>query len=253
MDLGLSDKVVLVTGASSGIGAGIAEVYAQEGAKVAINYRTSVDAAETLASRMKENYGVEVGLFPGDVSREETAPRLFEAVCNYFGRVDVLVNNAAGFSPKRPAWELSTDEWRHAQDANLNSQFFMSREFIRRCVEEGRAGAVVCLLSKSAFCTSSTNNTSYISAKAGACGLMRGLANEVAGLGIRVNGVVPGYVQTDRCYRDGEERTEFVRSRLATGRFATPMEIGRIVAFLSSDCASQIIGAAVDCTGGMML
>ena len=253
MDLGLAGKVVVVTGGTGGIGAGICNVLAQEGASLVINYRSNAECAVAFARKLQESYGCDTALVEGDVSFEMTAKAVFDTAFREFGKVDALVNNAAGYSPKHPLHELTTEDWRRAQDANLNSQFFMSREFVSRVLEEKRSGNIVCVLSKSAFSTNSTNNTSYISAKAGAYGLMRGLANEYVSKGIRVNAVVPGYVQSDRSYLDGDERTERIRNRLATGAFATPVEIGRVVAFLCSQCSSQIIGAAIDCTGGMML
>ena len=116
-----------------------------------------------------------------------------------------------------------------------------------------RPGSIVNVLSKSAFTTNSKDNTTYISAKMGAYGLTKGVANEMAPYGIRVNGIVPGYVQTERTYPDGDARTERMRALLPTGKFTLPIEIGRVAAFLCSDCSSQIIGAAIDCSGGTML
>lgn len=253
MDLGLKGKVAIVTGGGRGIGKGCSTVLAQEGCNLAI-----VDLAHDEGTRryMKElagQYGVDILELDADVSDEQQIEQIFRKTIGHFGTVDILINNAGRGAIRKPFHELTTEDWRSVQEITLNSQFFMSRGFVKYCREQKRPGSIVNVLSKSEFTTNSKDNTTYISAKMGAYGLTKGIANEMAPFGIRVNGIVPGYVQTERTYPDGDARTERMRALLPTGKFTLPVEIGQVAAFLCSDCSSQIIGAAIDCSGGTML
>lgn len=253
MDLNLKGKVAIVTGGGRGIGKGCVTALAEEGCNVIVADLQHDDDTLGYIKELGDRTGATLVPLNGDVSSEEMVAKLYEEAVEALGPVDILVNNAGRGAIRKPFDELTTEDWRSVQEITLNSQFFMSREFVKRCRKESRPGAIVNVLSKSAFTTNSKDNTTYICAKAGATGLTRGLANEMAPYGIRVNGVIPGYVQTERTYPDGDARTERMRALLPTGKFTTPIEIGRVVAFLCSDAASQIIGAAIDITGGTML
>lgn len=253
MDLQLKGKTAIVTGGGRGIGKGCVTALAEEGCNIVVADLTHDDETLTFIQGLSQRTGTILVPAEGDVSQEDAVKRIFQTALDRFGFVDILVNNAGRGAIRKPFHELTTEDWRSVQEITLNSQFFMSRTFVQLCRERERAGAIVNVLSKSAFTTNSKDNTSYICAKSGAYGLTKGIANEMAPYQIRVNGVIPGYVQTERTYPNGEPRTERMRQLLPTGAFTTPIEIGRVVAFLASDCASQIIGAAIDCSGGTML
>ena len=253
MDLGLKGKVAIVTGGARGIGRGCSTVLAQEGCNLVICDLSFDDEATANLDAIEKDYGVEILRIPTDVSKEEQVNKVVEDAVKHFGRVDYLVNNAGRGAIRKPINELTTEEWRSVQDITLNSQFFMTRAFTKYLRDNNLKGAIVNVLSKTAFTTNSKDNTSYMSAKLGAYGITKGAANELIPYGIRVNGIVPGYVKTERTYPDGDARTERMRAILPTGKFATPIEMGRVTAFLLSDMASQIVGAAIDCTGGCML
>ena len=253
MNLNLKGKIAIVTGGARGIGKGCCIALAQEGCDLIMaDFDCEREIYASMDKLAEENH-VRITCIQGDVSNEETVANIFRQAERTFGRVDILVNNAGRGSIRKPFHLLTTEDWRAVQDVTLNSMYFMCREFVRLCREKNQPGSVVNVLSKSAFTTNSVDNTTYVCAKAGAWGLTKGIANEMANYNIRVNGVVPGYVQTERTYLDGEERTERMRKLLPTGQFTQPIEIGRVVAFLASDKASSIIGAAVDCSGGTML
>ncbi len=253
MDLQLKGKTAIVTGGGRGIGKGCVTALAEEGCNIVVADLTHDDETLTFIQGLSQRTGTILVPAEGDVSQEDAVKQIFQTALDRFGFVDILVNNAGRGAIRKPFHELTTEDWRSVQEITLNSQFFMSRTFVQLCRERERAGAIVNVLSKSAFTTNSKDNTSYICAKSGAYGLTKGIANEMAPYQIRVNGVIPGYVQTERTYPNGEPRTERMRQLLPTGAFTTPIEIGRVVAFLASDCASQIIGAAIDCSGGTML
>ena len=253
MELGLRGKEAIVTGGARGIGRGCAEVLASEGCNLVIcNLDFSGDAKANM-DEIEKKYGVEILRLTCDVSVEEQVEKCVKEAINHFGQVHFLVNNAGRGAIRKPFDQLSNEDWRSVQEITLNSQFFMSRAFVRYLRENNLKGNIVNVLSKTAFTTNSKDNTSYMSAKLGAYGITKGVANEMAPYGIRVNGIVPGYVQTERTYPDGDPRTERMRSILPTGKFSTPIEMGYVVAFLLSDLSSSIIGAAIDCSGGTML
>lgn len=253
MDLGLKGKVAIVTGGARGIGKGCSTALAMEGCNLAIVDLGHDETTRAYMEELKKEYEVDVLELAADVSNEEQIRQVYKDTLEHYGKIDILINNAGRGAIRKQFHELTTEDWRSVQEITLNSQFFMSREFVKYCRENERPGSIVNVLSKSAFTTNSKDNTTYISAKMGAYGLTKGVANEMAPYGIRVNGIVPGYVQTERTYPDGEPRTERMRALLPTGKFALPIEMGKIAAFLCSDCASQIIGAAIDCSGGTML
>jgi len=255
MDLGLKGKTAIVTGGAKGIGSGISEVLAEEGANVVIDYRSDPEYAEKFAAELAQRCGVRTLAVQADVSRAEEVDKLYEAAFAEFGGIDILVNNAGGGTgTPKPFWDLEIADFRRSQDNNLNSAFMMSRIFVKYCVENKRTGHIVNVCSKNAITTNSYNNTSYISAKGGMVSMTRGLAHEVAHLGVFVNGILPGYVENSKgSHKLGHERGDRVIQYIPTKRFGTPREMGNVVAFLCSEKSSQMIGAIVDVSGGTML
>ena len=253
MDLQLKGQVAVVTGGTKGIGRGICDMLAGEGVNLVINYRSDPEGAEKVKKEIEEQCGVEVLLVQGDASKKETVDKIFDAAIERFGVVDILINNAGGGAPKKNFEDLTYEEWRQGQDNNVNGQFLMCNKFVGYWKRLGRGGHIVNVLSKSCLMTNSINNQTYASAKGALLALTRSLANEVTQYGIIVNGIVPGYVQTERVHVPGSERYERMLPKLPTGRFGTPRDMGAVATFLCSPLANQIIGAVVDCTGGTLL
>lgn len=253
MNLKLEGSTVIVTGGTKGIGAGISEVLAEEGCNVAVNYRSNKSEAEKFAKSLRENYHVMAAAICADVSEESQVDTLFEQVEKLFGQVHILVNNAAGGYQPNAFQNISADEWRGAGEGLLSPTFYMSRKFLQYCVGQNQEGHIVNILSKSAILSSSINNLAYVTYKGALVALTRGMAKEFIQYGIYVNGIVPGYVKTERMHVEGEERTERVRSLLPTGEFAKPRDIGYAAAMLASPLFKQMIGAVVDCSGGTLI
>lgn len=253
MDLKLAGRTAIVTGGAKGVGAGISEVLAGEGCNVAVNYRSRQKEAEEFAQNLKRKYQVEAVAVQADVSKEEEAQALFDETVRMFGRAEILINNAAGGYAPNAFQNISAEEWRTAGEGLLNPAFYMSREFVKYCIGHEQGGHIVNILSKSAILSSSVNNLAYVANKGALTALTRGMAKEFIQYGIYVNGIVPGYVRTERLHIDGEERTERVKKLLPAGEFAQPQDIGRAAAVLASPLFSQMIGAVVDCTGGTLI
>ena len=255
MDLGLKGKVAIVTGGAKGIGSGISEVLAEEGCNLIIDYRSDPEYSEKFAMDLAQRCGVRILAIQADVSAAEQVDKLFEAAFKEFGTIDILVNNAGGGTgTPKPFWNLEVSDFRRSQDNNLNSAFMCSRLAVKYWVENKIGGHIVNVCSKNAITTNSYNNTSYISAKGGMVSMTRGLAHEVAHLGIFVNGILPGYVENSKGgHKLGAERGDRVIQYIPSKRFGTPREMGNVVAFLVSEKSSQMIGAIVDVSGGTML
>jgi NAD(P)-dependent dehydrogenase (short-subunit alcohol dehydrogenase family) len=258
MDLQLAGKTVLVTGSTSGIGRGCAEVLASEGCNIIIDSHGNRERAESVANDIASMYSVQAIGLQADVSIEEDVERLFDEAHKAFGVIDYLVNNAGGISGGKPDFtpfqDSTTKIWEGTLALSLSGAYWCTRRFSKDLISQGVEGAVVNVSSKSAVLSSSVGNVAYVSAKAGVIGLTRGSAKELIAHGIRVNGIIPGYVRTRANYADETDpRTQAKKRMLPTGDFASPRDMGYAVAMLLSPLARQINGAMLDCTGGTLV
>lgn len=253
MDLKLKGKNVIVTGGSKGIGAGVCKVFAREGANLIINYRSDRSAAERFADMLIREYRIRAVPAYADITRMADVDHLYEEVEKQFSSLDVLVNNAACNVVFRPFQDYTVEEWKTAQEGLMDPTFYMSRNFVRHCLAQKKGGHIINVLSKSAILSSSIYNLTYVANKGSLTAMTRGMAKELIQYGIIVNGIVPGYVRTEKQHLDGEERTERVRPMLPLKCFAEPEEIGNVAAILASPLFRQMIGAIVDCTGGTLI
>ena len=249
MDLGLRDKVALVTGAATGLGRAIAESLAAEGAKVAVNYRTRPEAARAVVEAIATAGGAAVAV-PADLTRDDEVGAMFDAVERAFGPAEVLVNNAA-FCPTAPTAELPSDVFTHTLDVNMGGTFRCCREFIGRLQALGRAGRIVNISSQAALRGSRSGKSAYDASKAGVIGLTVSLSRELAAAGFQVNCVVPGLMLTEMIAGAVAKDPEAFNSRVPMGRLGQTREIADVVVFLASDRASYMTGTAVDVSGGL--
>lgn len=253
MDLGLSGKIAIVTGGAKGIGAGICRCLVQEGAAVVVNTHSNDEESKAFCAELAQ--AGTILPVQGDVSKEEDVETIFQSAVDAFGRVDILVNNA-GVTDGYPVDKMTLAQWRRVIDINLTGTFLMCREMVRRCREAQQGGAIVNILSKAAVSSTTKGRTAYNASKAGGMGFTKALAGEVIGDGIRVNGVLPGFVRnsrTDRMFETDFEAMEIRRKRLPTQQFGMPEEIGVMVAMLASEKCKLAIGSIVDMTGGLLL
>jgi len=227
-------KRTIVTGASRGIGEATARVLARRGDRLALVQRGGAAvAAETGALQ-----------FRCDLADAEAADAL--------GGLDVLVANA-GTIIRKPALEMTLDEFRHVVDVNLVAQWSLARAAARRFIAQGTGGAIVLTASLLSF-QGGLNISSYTAAKHGVSGLAKSFANEWAAHGIRINCVAPGYIANDqtRPLRDDPVREPAITSRIPQGRWGTNEEIAEAIAWLSSDAASYVNGTTLSVDGGWM-
>ncbi len=253
MDFGLKDKVVLVTGASRGIGKAIAQVFAAEGAKVAVNYLRNEDMALQVVDEIKSLYGVEAMAVGADVGAEDSIIEMFDKVEAELGPVDVLVNNSA-YCPSGPLVSYTVDEWEKTFAVNVTGYFVACRDFVRRLRErKAVSGRIINVASQAAFLGSTSGHLPYDSSKGAVVSMTRAIAREVAPEGITVNAVAPGMVMTEMVAKIWEERKEKYLARMPIGRIAEPEEIANAIVFLASEQAAYITGTTLDLTGGLLM
>ena len=250
MDLGLQDKIALVTGASRGIGNRIALALAAEGAKLTICARNE-EGLQNAAAELADK-GAEVEALVADATRPEDAERIVAATGERFGGVDILINNVGG-SVWTPFAEISDDEWQHVFDLSFFSSVRVTRAAMP--LMEARGGGSVVNIS-SIFGREIGGPISYNAAKAAMISVTSNLAQEVAAKNIRVNTVAPGSIifpggsWERRQKEDPEKIKAFIEDNIASGRFGTPEEVADVVAFLASERSSWVTGACLNVDGG---
>jgi NAD(P)-dependent dehydrogenase (short-subunit alcohol dehydrogenase family) len=247
--LRLEGKTALVTGAGRGIGRGIAEVFADEGAHVAINYIENPEEAERVAESIRAK-GRRATTARADVARRPEVEAMFEKVWNELGPIDVLVNNA-GIETIVPFLELTDEQWTRLTDTNLRGAWLCSQVFCRRVVAGKRHGNVVNIGSIQAAKVL-PGRTHYAPTKLGLEALTRNMSAEMTPLGIRVNCVHPGLIDTDMTawVMKSPDILPGVLAQISVGRAGEPREIGHVVAFLASDDASYLTGQSIHVDGG---
>ena len=245
----LKDKIALVTGAGRGIGRGIAEVFAEQGAHVAVNDLVSAGPAEDVAAtvRAKGRRAVAVG---ADVSDRNEVEAMFDRVWKELGPIDILVNNA-GIETIVPFLDLSDDQWTRLVNVNLRGEWLCSQVFCRHVTQAERKGAIINIGSIQAAKVL-PGRTHYAPAKAAIETLTRNMSAEMTPLGIRVNCVHPGLIDTPMTewVMKSPDILPNVLAQISLGRAGNPREIGSVVAFLASDEASYVTGQSLYVDGG---
>jgi NAD(P)-dependent dehydrogenase (short-subunit alcohol dehydrogenase family) len=245
-------KTILITGGSRGLGAATAELAAQHGYQVAINYASNADAAQAVVDSITAAGGV-AHAFQANVANNDEVIELFKAVDARFGGLDVLVNNA-GILEMFNITEADPDRVKRTFEANLFSLYYCSREAVKRMSKDhgGKGGVIINMSSAAAKLCSMPGGNAYSASKAAVDGFNLSLANEVGGQGIRVNAIRPGLIATDiqNCRGGLEVIGELARNVVPLKRMGEPMEVAQAVIWLASDAASYVHGAVLDVGGG---
>jgi 3-oxoacyl-[acyl-carrier protein] reductase len=241
----LRDRVAIVTGSGQGIGRGVAMCLARAGAHVVIADQAAQRIASVTAA--VEDLGVQALGITTDVSRTDEVKRMVQQSVERFGKIDILVNNA-GTLVVKPMVEQTEEEWDRVLDVNLKGVFLCCRQVLPEMIARKR-GAIVNIASIAAFHVT-VPHVPYAASKAGVVALTRDLAYEVGRLGIRVNAIAPGPIETPMVGIVSDEQRQAIAKNLLLGRMGQPEDIGNAVVFLASDAASYITGATLPVSGG---
>jgi len=244
----LEGAVVVVTGASRGIGRAIAEELAHDGAKVVVNYLKSKEAAEDLVAKLQQD-GCEAVAFQADVSDAAQAANLIEETVKRFDRIDVLVNNA-GKNVDRTMKNLTTEDWDQVIQSDLNSYFYTVKAALPYFMQQ-KSGKIINISSANGQIPS-FGQANYSAAKAGIIGFTRTAALELARSNVTVNAICPGYIATEMVKSIPEKQMEALLARVPLGRVGTPQEVARAVRYLIVD-GDYYTGATLSMNGGIYM
>ena len=254
MEIRLEGKNALVTGASSGIGRGIAVALAAVGADVAVNYRSNAAGAEETARHVRA-VGQRALCIQADVGDPAQVAAMFGRFDTKLGPIDILIANAGHGSPSKPLHETSWDEWERVLRSNLHGVFLCGAEAARRMIREGKGGRIVNISSVHEEACNVPNDGPYCVAKGGVRNLTRAMALELGPHGVTVNDVAPGMILTpmnQRALEDVGYRAD-AEAQIPVRRAGTPEDIAAMVVFLCSDHASYCNGGTYLVDGGWML
>jgi len=255
----LAGQRALVTGANSGIGAGIARSLAMAGAKVAINYIVDEDAAHAMVQEIATTGG-EAMAIRTDVSKEDEVRDMFRQVCALWGSVDILVANA-GIQRDAPFLDMTLEQWNKVMDVNLTGQFLCAREAAREFMRRGVVPELSCAAGK-IICISSVHevipwagHVNYAASKGGVNMFMQSIAQELAHLKIRVNGIAPGAIRTpiNRAAWETPEAEADLLRLIPYERVGDPADIAHATVWLASDQSDYVTGTSLFVDGGMTL
>lgn len=244
-----SNRVALVTGSSSGIGAAIARELAAEGAKVAVHYRGNAEGAQSVMAQIGEAGGI-CRIYQADVSDVEQAATLVKQVQSDFGSLDILVNNA-GTTRDTLLMTMKEDDWDIVINTNLRSVYAVTKAALRGMIRQ-KWGRIINITSVVGL-SGQAGQTNYAASKAGIIGFTKSLAREVASRNITVNAVAPGFIPT--ALTDGltPEQKASILANTPMGRMGTPEEVAWAVAFLASERSGFITGHVLTVDGGLVM
>lgn len=267
-------KVVLVTGASSGIGRATAEFFGECGARVAVSYlknRAGADAAVAAIAGGQVGRGMASGADGGaietiettgarafavqaDVTKNSEIERMVREVEDKLGAVDILVNNAGSLVERLKTADLTEERWDEVFALNVKSAFFAAQAVIPKMLEKG-AGVIINVTSIAGRNGGAPGSIHYAAAKGAMITMNKGLAKEYAAQGIRVNGVSPGVIDTPfhETFSTPEAMANFANNIIPMGRVGTSREVASVIAFLASDAAAYLCGETIEINGGMLM
>lgn len=244
----LQDKVVLITGASRGIGRCIAEECVKQGAKVAFTYLSSEEKAKALEAELTSLGGVAKG-FKSDASKFDEAQALVDNVIEEFGTIDVLVNNA-GITRDTLLMRMSEEQWDEVMNTNLKSAFNLTKA-VQRPMLKARKGSII-NMSSVVGVSGNAGQSNYAASKAGLIGFSKSIAQELGSRSIRCNAIAPGFIETEMTDKLDQKVVEEWRKSIPLKRGGAPKDVADLVVFLGSDMSLYITGQTINVCGGML-
>ena len=244
----LENKTAIITGATRGIGRGIALEFANQGCNIAFTYSSSVDAAVALEKELAE-LGVKSKGYQSNAAEFDAAQELAKNVLEEFGTIDVLVNNA-GITKDNLLMRISEDDFDKVIEVNLKSVFNLTKAVIRPMMKQ-RAGSIINMSSVVGL-KGNAGQANYAASKAGILGFSKSVALELGSRNIRSNVVAPGFIETEMTAKLDEKVVEGWRNEIPLKRGGTPKDIANACVFLASDMSAYVTGQTLSVDGGML-
>lgn len=245
----LDGKVVLITGASRGIGKAIAEACVQQGATVAFTYISSDEKAKALENELSANGGVAKG-FKSDAGNFDAAQVLVDQVVETFGTVDVLVNNA-GITRDTLLMRMSEEQWDEVMATNLKSAFNLTKAVIKPMLK-AKKGSII-NMSSVVGVSGNAGQSNYAASKAGLIGFTKSVAQELGSRNIRCNAIAPGFIETEMTAALDEKVVQDWRNSIPLKRGGSPEDVANTTVFLASEMSAYVTGQTIHVCGGMLM
>ncbi len=244
----LEGKTAIITGASRGIGKGIAQVFAEQGANIAFTYSASVEAANELEKELND-LGVKAKGYQSNAANFDQAQQLAADVLKEFGSIDVLINNA-GITKDNLLMRISEEDFDKVIEVNLKSVFNLTKAVIRPMMKQ-RQGSII-NMSSVVGVKGNAGQTNYAASKAGIIGFSKSVALELGSRNIRSNVIAPGFIETEMTAKLDEDTVKGWRDAIPLKRGGTPEDIANVCVFLASDMSAYMTGQTLNVDGGML-
>ncbi len=246
----LKGKTTLITGASRGIGKGIAEAFAKNGSNIAFTYASSVEKAKAFEAELTAKYGIKAIGYQSNAADFNAAQALADQVTADFGTIDVLINNA-GITRDTLLMRMSEDQWDEVMDTNLKSAFNLTKACLKVFLKN-KAGSIINMTSIVGI-TGNAGQANYAASKAGLIGFTKSVAKELGSRNVRCNAIAPGFIETEMTAELKEEvRTAWIDT-IPLKRGGTTEDVANLCLFLASDMSTYITGQTINICGGMVM
>ncbi len=244
----LENKTALITGASRGIGKGIAIAFAKQGANVAFTFNASVEAAKELEKEL-ESYGIKARGYQSNAAKFDAAQELVQEVLKDFGSLEILINNA-GITRDNLLMRISEEDFDKVIEVNLKSVFNLTKAVIRPMMKQ-RQGSII-NMSSVVGVKGNAGQTNYAASKAGILGFTKSVALELGSRNIRCNAIAPGFIETEMTAKLDQNTVDEWRKAIPLKRGGSPEDVANACIFLASDLSSYVTGQTLNVDGGML-
>ncbi|MBO6517192.1 MAG: 3-oxoacyl-[acyl-carrier-protein] reductase [Bacteroidia bacterium] len=245
----LKDKTVLITGATRGIGLGIAQEFAKQGANVAFTFANSVEKATKIETDLKSEYGIEAKGYKSNAASMTDSEELVKNVLADFGNIDVLINNA-GITRDNLLMRMSEEQWDEIMEVNLKSVFNLTKACLRTFLKN-RSGSIINMTSVVGV-NGNAGQSNYSASKAGIIGFTKSIAKELGSRNIRCNAIAPGFIETEMTGALDEEVVKGWVENIPLKRGGTPQDVANACVYLASDMSTYVTGQTLHVCGGML-
>lgn len=246
----LEKKTAIITGASRGIGKGIAEKYAEHGCNIAFSFASSVDKAKALEEELLSKYGVKVKGFQSNAADFDSSQKFVDEVVAEFGRIDVLINNA-GITRDNLLMRMSEDQWDEIMNVNLKSVFNLTKAALRTFLKQ-KSGSII-NMSSVVGVMGNAGQSNYAASKAGIIGFSKSVAKELGSRNIRSNVITPGFIETEMTAELGEDALKKWTDGIPLKRGGKPEDVANACVYLGSDMSTYVSGQVLSVCGGMLM